>query len=261
MFEKIKERLKVLADKMDNGEDIREEIENTISNIQKVKNEIIKLEESAKKLLQRKPGEKGRNSPGFLSKIKSSRVNIETLLSRGWNNVVSGRYEEAIKNLKKAKQLNPDNARIYNLLGWAYIRMEEYDKASVNFQQVLSLDPDNEMAQANLGYINYKQGLFGEAIERLSNIINNADNKQATLYATFYLGLVYYEREMYKDSTELLNKAITIGPNLYEAYYYLGKSYQKRGYTNLSHQIWEKLLSINKNNIWAKKAREEMDDK
>jgi tetratricopeptide (TPR) repeat protein len=120
------------------------------------------------------------------------------------------------------------------------------------------MDPKNEMAHANLGYINHKKGLYGEAIEKLTSIEKNAKNKQAVLYALFYLGLVYYEREMYEDSVDFLNKAITVGPNLYEAYYYLGKAYQKQGLNNLCEQVWERLIETNKYNVWAKKAEEEI---
>jgi tetratricopeptide (TPR) repeat protein len=200
-------------------------------------------------------------STGFINKIQSSRVNITTLIDKGWNLIVSGKYKEAIKELNKAKKMDPKNIKVYNLLGWAYIHLKKYDKSSLVFQEVLNMDPKNEMAHANLGYINHKKGLYGEAIEKLSAIERNAKNKQAVLYALFYLGLVYYEREMYEDSVEFLNKAINVGPNLYEAYYYLGKAYQKQGLKNLCSQIWEKLIKTNKYNIWAKKAKEELNGK
>jgi tetratricopeptide (TPR) repeat protein len=200
-------------------------------------------------------------SAGFINKIQSSRVNITTLIDKAWNLIVSGKYKEAIKALNRAKKMDPKNIKVYNLLGWAYIHLKKYDKSSLIFQEVLNMDPQNEMAHANLGYINHKKGLYGEAIEKLTSIEKRAKNKQAVLYALFYLGLVYYERDMYEDSVEFLNKAINVGPNLYEAYYYLGKAYQKQGLSNLCSQIWEKLIRINKYNIWAKKAKEEIKGK
>jgi len=45
-----------------------------------------------------------------------------------------------------------------------------YDDAMLNLQQVLICEPDNPFALNNLGYICYKKGIWGEAIEHLTNI-------------------------------------------------------------------------------------------
>ncbi len=274
MFDKIKTLLtEIEKTSIENKEKNEDRLKTVLSTINKIEEEILGLKKRTENLLDeiRKKGgnePKEKNQPdkktetaestGFITKIQSSRVNVTTLIDKGWNLVVSGKYKEAVKALNKAKRMDPKNVKVYNLLGWAYIHLEQYDKSSLLFQEVLSMDPHNEMAHANLGYINHKKGLYGEAIEKLSSIERKAENKQAVLYALFYLGLVYYEREMYEDSVEFLNKAINVGPNLYEAYYYLGKAYQKQGLKNLCHQIWERLIKTNKYNIWAKKAIEEL---
>lgn len=274
MFDKIKDLLsEIERTGTKNKEKNEEKVKTILSTINTIEEEILHLKERTQVLLNgtksnkiKKPGEEMETeeeketaeSAGFINKIQSSRVNITTLIDKAWNLIVSGKYKEAIKALNKAKKMDPKNIKVYNLLGWAYIHLKKYDKSSLIFQEVLNMDPQNEMAHANLGYINHKKGLYGEAIEKLTSIEKRAKNKQAVLYALFYLGLVYYERDMYEDSVEFLNKAINVGPNLYEAYYYLGKAYQKQGLNNLCSQIWEKLIRTNKYNIWAIKAKEEI---
>ncbi|MCK4420762.1 tetratricopeptide repeat protein [candidate division WOR-3 bacterium] len=262
MFKKIKSRLKDIEIRLNKKEKVEKDLNLILKNIKEVKAEIIRLENKTRELLknakQKKEIEtKPIDVKRFLSKIQSSRINVETLLDRSWNYIVLGKYKEAIKELKKAKQMDSKKIQVYNLLGWAYINIEDFSEAARNFQEVIKMDPKNEMAQANLGYINYKQGLYGEAIERLSNITKKAKDKEAILYASFYLGLVYFEREMYVDAIEFFNKAITIGPNLYEAFYYLGKTYKKLKLDNLAHQTWDRLIESNQKSIWAKKAKEE----
>jgi len=270
MFDKIKNLLlEIEKTGIEDKEKNEEKLKTILSTINKIENEILELKEKTEILLagtktkevQTVEERETAESSGFINKIQSSRVNITTLIDKGWNLIVSGKYNEAIEILNRAKKMDPKNIKVYNLLGWAHIHLQQYDKSSMIFQEVLKMDPKNEMAHANIGYINHKKGLYGEAIEKLSAIEKNAKNKQAVLYALFYLGLVYYEREMYEDSVEFLNRAISVGPNLYEAYYYLGKAYQKRGLNNLCTQIWGKLIKINKYNIWAKKAEEELNDK
>ncbi len=274
MFEKIKNLLtEIEKTSLENKTKNEGRLKTVLSTINKIEEEILGLEKRTKNLLdeidkkqktQSKNSDKSEKevetaeSSEFIKKIQSSRVNITTLIDKGWNLIVSGKYKEAIENLNKAKKMDPKNVKVYNLLGWAYIHLDQYDKGALLFQEVLSMEPQNEMAHANLGYINHKKGLYGEAIEKLSSIEKKAKNKQAVLYALFYLGLVYYEREMYEDSVEFLNRAINVGPNLYEAYYYLGKAYQKQGLKNLCQQIWERLIKTNKYNVWAKKAKEEL---
>ncbi len=263
MFDKIKQRLKEIENIAYKDATVKGDLEKILKSITEVKKEITLLEEKTRALLYQEENKERKEEhvdvTGFLSGIKSARVNVETLLDRGWNYIVSGRYKEAIKELLRAKQMDSGNVRIYNLIGWAYIHLEYYDKASLTFQEVLRLDPDNEMAQANMGYVKYKKGLYKDAIESLSHITENAKNKQALLYALFYLGLVYYDSGMYNDAIDLLNRAIALGPNLFEAYYYLGKVYKKRGLSNMATQIWEKLIKINKYNIWSRKAKEALD--
>ena len=277
MFDKIKTLLsEIETSGLKDKEKNEEKLITILSTINKIGEEILELEKRAEVLLdllktdtpkkhkdkkQTAEEKETAESSGFIHKIQSSRVNITTLIDKGWNLIVSGKYKEAINELNRAKKMDPKNIKVHNLLGWAYIHLQKYDKSSLIFQEVLNMDPKNEMAHANLGYINHKRGLYGEAIEKLSAIEKNAKNKQAVLYALFYLGLVYYEREMFEDAVEFLNKAINVGPNLYEAYYYLGKAYQKQGLNNLCGQIWEKLIKTNKYNIWAKKAEEELNGK
>jgi len=52
-------------------------------------------------------------------------------------------------------------------------------------------EPANSLARINVGYICLKKRIFGEAIEHLSKAIRLDNDKKATLYAHFYLGLVY----------------------------------------------------------------------
>src|SRR5690242_21670002 len=77
---------------------------------------------------------------------------------------------------------------------------EKYDDAWMVFQQVLMREPKNAVARINVGYICLKKRIFGEAIEHLSKAIRLGNDKKATLYAHFYLGLVYLQREMYEDA-------------------------------------------------------------
>ena len=106
---------------------------------------------------------------------------------------------------------------------------DKFDDALLNFQKVLMREPQNALARVNVGYICLKKRIFGEAIEHLSRAIRLDNDKKATLYAHFYLGLVYLERDMFEDAQTFFQKTIALGPNLIEAYFELGRAYWFNG--------------------------------
>jgi len=226
--------------------------------ISEIKMEIKEFQEYLENVLSELESiEKNYSMPGqVVKRLLVSSVDIQTLIDEGWRHITQGRYQEAMQVLRKAKKLAPDNIRIYILLGWAYIQLERYDEAMAVYQQALKIDPENQLVRANLGYISYKLGIYGEAIEKLSRIIKTGRDREALLYAHMYLGLVYYDREMYDDAIEFLEKAIEMGPNLFEARFYLGLSYIHKGEKEKGRKILMELSEIRPENIWAKRARE-----
>ena len=111
-----------------------------------------------------------------------------------------------------------------SLLGWAQMLHEDYDDALATFSRVLMKEPANALARINVGYICLKKRIFGEAIEHLSKAIRLDNDRKATLYAHYYLGLVYLERDMYEDAQTFFRKTLQLGPNLIEAYFELGRA-------------------------------------
>ncbi|UCF70409.1 MAG: tetratricopeptide repeat protein [candidate division WOR-3 bacterium] len=64
--------------------------------------------------------------------------------------ILSQRYDEAIKILKKAEKIRKTDPRLYYNLGIAYEAMNEAAEARDAFRLVLKLDPANKSAQEHL---------------------------------------------------------------------------------------------------------------
>jgi len=64
--------------------------------------------------------------------------------------ILSQKYEEAIKILKKAQKINNREPKLYYNFGIAYEALNERDKAINCFRQALSLDPNFQSAQEHL---------------------------------------------------------------------------------------------------------------
>jgi tetratricopeptide (TPR) repeat protein len=188
--------------------------------------------------------------------VHSDHIGASTFIEKGWSRLSLGDYEGAETALLRAIELSPGDPQSEALLGWAQMLQEKYDDALMNFQKVLMREPANALARINVGYICLKKKIFGEAIEHLSKAIRLDNDRKASLYAHFYLGLVYLEREMYEDAQTFFQKTLVLGPNLIEAYYELGRAYWFNDEQDEARATWAKGHATNKFNPWGKKCAE-----
>src|SRR4051812_31314765 len=191
--------------------------------------------------------------------VHADHLGASTYIEKGWSLISLGDYTGAIQALEKALSLSPGAVEAQSLLGWAQMLHEDYDDALGNFSKVLMKEPANALARINVGYICLKKRIFGEAIEHLSKAIRLDNDRKATLYAHYYLGLVYLEREMYEDAQSFLRKTLKLGPNLIEAYFELGRALWLAGSRDEAIRVWTDGYKANKFNPWAKRCQEMLD--
>jgi tetratricopeptide (TPR) repeat protein len=216
------------------------------------------LKDEAKALVERWKGLQASAVPAFTAErpIIVDHIGATTFIEKGWSRISLGDYAGAEESLLKALQLAPNNPQAESLLGWAQMLLEKYDDALMQFQKVLMREPGNALARINVGYICLKKQIFGEAIEHLSRAIRLDSDRKATLYAHFYLGLVYLERDMFEDAQTFFQKTLVLGPNLIEAHYELGRAYWFNGQKDEAVQTWRDGFAANKFNPWGKKCAE-----
>jgi tetratricopeptide (TPR) repeat protein len=191
--------------------------------------------------------------------VQADHLGASTFIEKGWSLISVGDYAGAVQVLEKALQLSPGEIQAQSLLGWAQMLHENYDEALATFSRVLMKEPANALARINVGYICLKKRIFGEAIEHLSKAIRLDNDRKATLYAHYYLGLVYLEREMFEDAQTFFRKTLSLGPNLIEAYYDLGRAQWFAGNREGARRTWTDGHKANKFNPWAKRCQEMLD--
>jgi tetratricopeptide (TPR) repeat protein len=191
--------------------------------------------------------------------VHADHLGASTFIEKGWSLISLGDYAGAIQALDKALALSPGATQAQSLLGWAQMLHEDYDDALATFSKVLMKEPANALARINVGYICLKKRIFGEAIEHLSKAIRLDNDRKATLYAHYYLGLVYLERDMYEDAQTFFRKTLALGPNLIEAYFELGRALWFAGERDAARQSWDDGHKANKFNPWAKRCKEMLD--
>ena len=187
---------------------------------------------------------------------RADHLGSSTFRERGWNAIAAADPARAVKELTRALELAPNDPQAEGLLGWAQMLLERYDDALGSFLRVLTREPDNALARVNLGYICLKKGIFGEAIEHLAGVIRMDSDRKATLYANFYLGLVYLEREMYTDARTFFARALELGPNLIEAHWHTGRALYLEGNVAEASAAWRRGAEANRFNVWGERCGE-----
>ena len=244
------------------------ELEHEIIELSSLRDDVKQLVEQWKTLRARNGGgangnNSGRhaaapsNAPQFTGEkpvVHADHIGASTFIEKGWSKLSLGDHQGSEVALRKALELSPNEVQAETLLGWALMLQEKYDDALLMFQKVLMRQPQNALARINVGYICLKKRIFGEAIEHLSRAIRLDNDKKATLYAHFYLGLVYLERDMFEDAQTFFQKTLALGPNLIEAYYELGRAYWFNGQRNEAVDTWKAGFAANKFNPWGKRC-------
>jgi tetratricopeptide (TPR) repeat protein len=191
--------------------------------------------------------------------VRADHLGASTYIEKGWSLIALGDAAGAIQALTRSLELAPGDPQAKSLLGWAQMLAERHDEALLTFSEVLAVEPANALARVNVGFICLKKRIFGEAIEHLSRVIRLDNDRKATLYAHYYLGLVYLERDMHLDAQAFLRKAIALGPNLVEAYYDLGRAQWFAGEPEAARETWRRGAAASRFAPWAKRCRDLLD--
>ena len=259
-----RERLKALAERLDapnattERDALRAELIALGKGLEHDISDLTAMREEAKSLVEKFKGLQASAAPAFTAEkpLVADHIGASTFIEKGWSRISLGDYVGAEDALTKALNLAPNEPQAVSLLGWAQMLQEKYDDALMQFQKVLMREPANALARINVGYICLKKRIFGEAIEHLSRAIRLDSDRKATLYAHFYLGLVYLERDMFEDAQTFFQKTLALGPNLIEAYYELGRAFWFNGQREEAVQTWRDGFAANKFNPWGKKCAE-----
>jgi tetratricopeptide (TPR) repeat protein len=239
--------------------DLFKRVDGALGELAQIKEEIRGLVDRYKQLSASADAPQAPQFTGARPAVQADHLYASTYIEKGWSLISLGDYAGAVQALEKALALSPGATQALSLLGWAQMLSESYDEALGTFSKVLMKEPANALARINVGYICLKKRIFGEAIEHLSKAIRLDNDRKATLYAHYYLGLVYLEREMYQDAETFFRKTLALGPNLVEAWFELGRALWFAGDRDGARQAWTDGQKANRFNPWAKRCREMLD--
>lgn len=191
--------------------------------------------------------------------VREDALGASTFLEKGWSLISRGDFAGAEPVLKRAIELAPNDPHAAALLAWSLMFRDRYDEASACVNRALRQQPGNSLAYVGAGFIAMRRNAFGEAIEHLTRALRLDNDAKATLYAHYYLGLVYMERGMHSDARAFLERTLVLGPNLIDAHYHLGKVLWMGGSPDEARSVWARGARSSRFTIWGKRCSEAME--
>lgn len=188
--------------------------------------------------------------------VREDKLGASTFLDRGWSLIAQGDYPLAEESLRKAIALSPRDPQGSALLAWSLMHQNMLDEASASVSEALKLQPSNSLAHVAAGYVALRRGNLVEAIRFLTRASKMDNDPKAKLYANLYLGITYLKREMHQDAGIFLRQAVSLGPNLTEGYYYLGRALYRSGLPEEAKGCWRVGAGASKRNAWGVKCQE-----
>ena len=152
----------------------------------------------------------------------------------------TGKYSEAIAELKRALALAPTSDEAYRRLGSAYLASGSDPQAIEAFQKAIALNPYFWVNQDSLGNAYFQLGDYPKALEAFTQITVLEPDIDAG-YEN--IGNVYLQEGKYQECIPYFQKALTIEPyastysNLGIAYFFL-KQYSTQVPRRCSRRQW-----------------------
>jgi DNA-binding winged helix-turn-helix (wHTH) protein/tetratricopeptide (TPR) repeat protein len=93
-------------------------------------------------------------------------LNSDYAMAHTWYSqylLAAGRIDECLREIKRARDLDPRSFAVRMTAGLIYVRLRQYDAAAEEYRTANEIDPNNATAVKSLGYIYEKKSMFKEA--------------------------------------------------------------------------------------------------
>ena len=137
-----------------------------------------------------------------------------------------GRLPEAEAALKKALELDPENAWVRLELGTLYLDQDKLLEAAAEFEKVIAMDRSNSGAHCQLGRISHRQGQWPKAEASLRKALELDPQNGGALME---LGALYQEQGRFSEAAAEFGRAIAIDLDNGSAHGQLGRIYRRQG--------------------------------
>ncbi|HRS90307.1 MAG TPA: tetratricopeptide repeat protein [Smithellaceae bacterium] len=214
----------------------------------------------------------------------------EAFLHKGISFIELQQYPNALKELMEAEKYNSQDERIYYHMGIVYHAMNMKEKAFESFLRAISIKNDYSEAHNFVGTLYNMDRKWDEAIDHFNKAVANPlyttpalplynagwayyskkdYNKALDSYTRAlqrepetvlrpqiqkFMGIIYFDQADYASAIKHLKQAVTLDPNLFDAYFFLGESYLKIMDKTSAKKAFQSVIDLAPKSSFGKKA-------
>ena len=130
----------------------------------------------------------------------------EILFSQATLAYEDGRYNDAVRDLLRAHQADPQNTDVLYYLGLSYNAQANHAQAAEYLRKGLEIEPKNNDIQYQLGVALYGQDNFDDALKEFLAVYQVEPQKENIGY---YIGLSYYQKKEYQNALTYFQRNIS----------------------------------------------------
>lgn len=175
-------------------------------------------------------------------------MNIEETIDQAAQLLQTGKAAKAMQLMKKALQVNPENAHANHLYGLALFQERQLEPASHAVRKAIALDPSSPVFLNNLGLIMIAMGQAGKAIEAHSSAID-LDPRNPVSY--FHRANVLRHEGTVADAIADYEKVLELDPYSVEAMNNLGSMLTREQGFARARQLFDDALAIRPDFVYA----------
>ena len=149
-------------------------------------------------------------------------------------------WDSAIAAAKQAVNLRPSYWRNHSQLGLAYFRAGKYEEAAASYERVVQLQPDSARGYQTLGTVLQAAGKNDEALEKYEKALRIRPS--ARTYSN--VGTLYFWRGNHAKAAEAYEKAVLLLPNDPELHANLGDAYARLGDKTRATQSYRRAVAL-----------------
>lgn len=139
----------------------------------------------------------------------------------GMDHLAKGRTAMAIRDLREAEKMNPDDAEMHLWLGEAYRRKNKLEAAESHMRRAMELDADSHLVQTNLAGLLIQLEHYDEAIELFDQLADDP-TYPAPWRALANAGWAHYKAGRVAQAREVLSTALDYSSDYWPALLNLG---------------------------------------
>ena len=164
-----------------------------------------------------------------------ARNNLEIILRK------TGKLEEKVEQLSQSIAQDPHNEKQILELAHTYVKLHKHSHAIVYYKKVLDANPDSYDAHVGLGNTLKHLGKYDDALDEMNQAL--VVRKTHEVYRT--LGEIYLRKGVVDMAIKNLQEALTLDEASAEAYFLLGFALSEKGREQESIEAVKKAVALN----------------